>query len=369
MALNPLYKKIEIAKIYCIKKDAQLAKLLNHWRIEITDHPTAATDGRVIYFGESFLKELNTNEILFVLLHELLHIILNHLPRRLGRIPKKFNIACDIVVNDLLIHHGYDYGKLPIVSGRAYGLNGETLHAEEIYDLLPYELTGDSFDDHSLWETISQAELKKIIDKITQNSKGKSALYKRLIHQSDHQSPTLESVLKQFLSQAIPDYSFERLDYRFEEVLMPGFNHTHEKLENIWLVIDVSGSMSEEVISRLYGNLELIILQYPAVNLNVSFFSDILTDPQEIHSADDLKEAFNQLDTTGGTEFSIIFERYHEIFPHQHPLANIIITDGYGRSPSLSLDPGNSTWWVLTNSSRFKPEFGTIVKMEEEINE
>ena len=369
MPLNPLYQKIEKAKIKCIQKDVHLAKLLNHWQVEITDHDTAATDGKKIYFGEAFLKELNTDEILFVLLHELLHILLNHLPRRLGRDHKKFNIACDIVVNDLLTYHGFDYGKLPIVTGRAYNINGESLHAEEVYDIIPYQPNVNSFDDHSLWESLSEADLKKILEEISHKSTGKSSLYRRLIHLTKDQSPTLESVVRQFLSQAIPDYTFDRIDHRFEDVLLPGFNDTHFQLENIWIVIDVSGSMSEEVISRIYSKLEHIVLGFPSVNLNVSFFSNILTVPINVQSMDDLKEAFNQLDTTGGTEFSVIFEKYKDLFPHQQPLANIIITDGYGMSPSSSLDPGNPTWWVLTDASRFQPEFGEIVILEEEMNE
>lgn len=369
MPLNPLYQKIEKAKIKCIQKDPHLAKLLNHWQVDITNHSTAATDGKRIYFGEAFLKELNTDEILFVLLHELLHILLNHLPRRLGRDPKKFNIACDIVVNDLLTYHGFDHGKLPAVTGRSYNLNGESLHAEEVYDLIPFQPKVNSFDDHSLWESLSEADLKKIIEEISHKSTGKSSLYRRLIHLTKDQSPTLESVVRQFLSQAIADYTFERIDHRFEDVLLPGFNDTHFQLENIWIVIDVSGSMSEKVISRIYAKLEHIVLGFPSVNLNVSFFSNILTVPINVQSMDDLKEAFNQLDTTGGTEFSVIFEKYNDLFPHQLPLANIIITDGYGRSPNSSLNPGNPTWWVLTESSDFKPEFGEIVILEEEINE
>lgn len=369
MALNPLYQKIEKAKIKCIQKDVHLAKLLNHWQVEITDHDTAATDGKKIYFGEAFLKELNTDEILFVLLHELLHILLNHLPRRLGRDHKKFNIACDIVVNDLLTYHGFDYGKLPIVTGRAYNINGESLHAEEVYDIIPLQPRGSSFDDHSMWESLSEETLKKIIDKISQKSTGQSALYRRLIHSTQTQSPTLESVVSQFLTQAIADYTFDRIDHRYQDVLLPGFNDTHFQLENIWLVIDVSGSMSEEVISRIYAKLEHIILGFPSVNVSVSFFSNILTKPINVQSVDDLKEAFNQLDSTGGTDFSVIFETYKEFFPHQKPLANIIITDGYGMSPSSSLDPGNPTWWVLTDASRFQPEFGKIVILEEETNE
>jgi len=207
--------------------------------------------------------------------------------------------------------------------------------------------------------------LKRIIEKISKDVTGKSFLYKRLIKSKESEGETLENVITNFLSKAIPDFSFERLDHRFEDIIIPGFNSTHFQLENIWIVIDVSGSMRERDLSNFYSKLEKVFLRFPSVDVQISFFSNILTSPFKIQSAADLETAFSQVDTTGGTEFSVIFEDYDEIFPHQKPLANIIFTDGYGNAPNASLDPGNPTWWVLTQSSKFSPEFGEVIVLEE----
>lgn len=366
MPLDALYQKIEHAKIKCLQKDPFLAGLLNHWVIELSDiHSTAATDGQKIYFGREFLRAKTSKEVLFVLLHELLHILLNHLPRRIGRHPQRFNVACDIVVNDLLVHHGYDPGKLPVILGNKYAMRGDRLHVEEIYDALPVKLSEGSLDDHSLWENLDETTIKDILERFNGASLSESPLYRRLIKPSENPvHPLLTDILSQFLAVSITDYTYNRIDTRFQDVILPSFSQAHEQLENIWLVIDVSGSMRKDVLAQLYGQLETIIARYPAVDLAVSFFSNIITEPVKVYSSEALHEAFLNVESTGGTDFSTIFDSYSQFFPEGYPLANIIVTDGYGIAPPKRLDPGNQTWWAITEAKSFTPQFGTRVSLK-----
>ena len=64
--------------------------------------PTAATDGRKIFFNEEFLNSLTSQEQNALMLHEVLHMALLHVTRRQSRDPHIWNIAADIVVNDLI---------------------------------------------------------------------------------------------------------------------------------------------------------------------------------------------------------------------------------------------------------------------------
>lgn len=61
----------------------------------------AATNGKIITLYKEFYKS-NRRKRMGILLHELFHIILEHISRAKTRNPRKWNIACDIVV-DLLI--------------------------------------------------------------------------------------------------------------------------------------------------------------------------------------------------------------------------------------------------------------------------
>ena len=364
MPFDALYTKIEQAKLKCRLKDPYLADLLNHWVIELSEtHKTAATDGLKIYYGRSFIKNQTTDEILFVLLHELMHILLDHLPRRHGRHPKKFNIACDIVVNDLLAHHGFDSGNLPIIHGSAFKIRGHRTHAEQVYDQLPSRTKTQGFDDHSLWDMFDGPAVKSILERI-QHMPHSSKLLKRVLPNTQKKPwPSLREMLSQFFVKKTPDYTFERIDPRFSDVYLPSFQPHHEVMEDMWVVIDVSGSMEKELLTRLYQGFMDAFSQYASLNVQLSFFSTVVTPPQPIASVDDFKEAFDAIRSTGGTDFSEIFMQFPKLFKTTHPSVTIIVTDGFGNPPDLSLDPGNETWWAITNSHPFKPHFGQRVTL------
>lgn len=67
--------------------------------------PTAATDGRYFYFNRNFVAALTDRELVFLMGHEVMHCVYNHMDpdRRGDRIPELWNIANDHVINlDLL---------------------------------------------------------------------------------------------------------------------------------------------------------------------------------------------------------------------------------------------------------------------------
>ena len=66
---------------------------------------TACTDGKDIFFNKSFLESLKSSEQNALMLHEVLHIALLHVQRRQSRDPEVWNIAADIVVNDLILRN------------------------------------------------------------------------------------------------------------------------------------------------------------------------------------------------------------------------------------------------------------------------
>ena len=111
---------------------------------------TAATDGRKIYFGPSFLDEITDSELDFVLMHEVLHVVLQHCSRYQSRDPEAFNIACDIVINSTILEtFGGDLRRISIASAGGElmhlapnGKEGYLYTAEEVYDMLPKEHGG-----------------------------------------------------------------------------------------------------------------------------------------------------------------------------------------------------------------------------------
>lgn len=108
------------------------------------DCDTAATDGRRIIFGPRFLEELSDSELDFVMMHEILHVVLQHCLRQGDRDNERFNIACDIVVNSNILLS--ENGNRKAITLKKYG---ESMHlapngkegykytAEQIYNMLP----------------------------------------------------------------------------------------------------------------------------------------------------------------------------------------------------------------------------------------
>ena len=68
--------------------------------------PTAATDGKGVYYNPKFMLNLTPQQQLFVLAHEVSHVALNHLNRLNGRDIKIWNIATDAVINAFLVRDG-----------------------------------------------------------------------------------------------------------------------------------------------------------------------------------------------------------------------------------------------------------------------
>lgn len=84
-----------------------------------------------IYFHTN--RGLSHEEVLFVYVHELLHVALLHHTRLQGRDPFLWNCACDFVINGWLVEMGV--GKFPATGG-LYDPRLQGMGAEEVYDLL-----------------------------------------------------------------------------------------------------------------------------------------------------------------------------------------------------------------------------------------
>lgn len=67
--------------------------------IEASWLPTAATDGFHFYYNPHFIDRLDLDECKFVVAHEVMHCVYEHIIRRGGRDPRLFNIAGDYVIN------------------------------------------------------------------------------------------------------------------------------------------------------------------------------------------------------------------------------------------------------------------------------
>ena len=88
----------------CILRDHPFfGALLLHLRMGFADCKTAFSDMHCIVFDPAFVNRLSEEELIFVMLHELLHCVLQHPIRGAGKQNFIYNVACDIVVNSLIM--------------------------------------------------------------------------------------------------------------------------------------------------------------------------------------------------------------------------------------------------------------------------
>jgi predicted metal-dependent peptidase len=95
---------------------------------------TMATDGTDLWYCPSFLDTITEAQILGILVHELFHCILGHHVRRGDRDHKRWNIACDYVVNLMVLDAGFELPNWMYIDRQYAGLN-----AEQVYKLLEDE--------------------------------------------------------------------------------------------------------------------------------------------------------------------------------------------------------------------------------------
>ena len=102
------------------------------------DVPTAGTDGDKIYYNPDFMSSLKPDEVVFVMAHEVEHIVRLHCHRVGGRDETKWNHAADHGINLDLLEQGLAGPKTP--DGKFMGLADDQykdMSAERVYNLLP----------------------------------------------------------------------------------------------------------------------------------------------------------------------------------------------------------------------------------------
>lgn len=94
---------------------------------------TAATDGKNLYYNANFVSNITRDELKFLICHEILHCLYNHIGRRGNRDKDLYNMASDYVVNYTLKKN--KIGSL--IAGTLYDERyTDEMTSEEVYELL-----------------------------------------------------------------------------------------------------------------------------------------------------------------------------------------------------------------------------------------
>ena len=329
--------------------------------------PTAATDGRHLYYNTQFFNAMSNKEIEFVIAHEILHCVFDHMTRREDRIPVLHNIACDYIVNNTLVRDRI--GEMVKLVQCYQDFKYEGWMSEAVYDDLFKQAEekgqeylkqlGDLLDEHVDWEeapegeskgtkgkdgkegkgrpTYSKEELKKIRDEIKENMISSAqaagagntpAEVQRIIKELTEPKMNWRELLRQQIQSTIRnDYTFSRPSRKgwHTGAILPGMNFMDTI--DIAIGLDMSGSIGDHQAKDFLGEIKGIMEEYKDYNIKLWTFDTAVYNEQDF-SADGGEDLLSyDIQGGGGTDFMTNWEymKEHNITPKKF----IMFTDGY----------------------------------------
>ena len=353
---------------------------------------TAATDGVNFYYNSRFIMLLRPKEVEFLVGHEVLHVVYDHMGRRGTRDPQIWNIADDYTVNADLKRHkiGEFITSVPCL----YELKYDGKAAEEIYDDLMknvqqislQDLIDQLIDDHmdgddddgdgegedgdkpgrgkrpkmspEERERVRQ-EVKQAIINAAQSAEAGSIPkgVERLIKQ--HTAPIMpwrELIQTNLTSSIRTDFTWMRPSRKGWDMdaIMPGMTPGEEI--DVVVAIDMSGSISAKQAQAFLGETGGMMDSFDGFKVHVFCFDTEIYNPQNFTS-DNMDTIDSYVPAGGGgTDFDAIFKYLRE--EGNVPKRLICFTDGYPCGSWGDEDYCDTTW-IIHGSEDITPPFGT----------
>ena len=356
--------RIVIARVGLLLRHPFFGNMATRLKIQAADEwcPTAAVDGRTLYFNTQFFNAMNNKEVEFVIAHEILHCVFDHLGRRDQRNPKLYNIAADYIVNNLLVRDRI--GAKPKVVNCYQDFKYDKWTSEEVYEDLfkqaekngqdyldqlgemldeHLDLEGDGSDDgdnkdgKSGRPRYSKAELDQIKDEIKEamlsaaqaagagNTPGEIA---RMIKDLTEPKMNWRELLRQQIQSTVRnDYTFSRPSRKGQMTgaILPGMNF--DETIDICIALDMSGSIGDEQARDFLSEIKGIMDEYKDYNIKLWCFDTKVYNEQDFSAdgGDDLMDY--EIKGGGGTDFDANWTYMKE--EGIEPKRLVMFTDGY----------------------------------------
>jgi predicted metal-dependent peptidase len=385
---DPIIDKIIVARVGLLLRHPFFGNLATRMGIKEADDwlPTAATDGRNIYFNRTFFTPLSTKQVEFVIAHEILHAVFDHMGRREGRDPKIFNIACDYAVNGQIVRDRIGDHNLPDIKifhdTKYYGMSAEQIYDDiyEKYDDEQLAALGQLLDEHldpngegkDGQPQYSKDELKKIRDEMREavmqaaqaaGAGNVPASIARMIKDLTEPKMNWREILRQQIQSTIKnDYTFMRPNRKgwHMSAILPGTNY--DETIDICVAIDMSGSIGDEQAKDFLTEIKGIMEEYKDFKIKLWCFDTQVYNEQDFDGYS--MDTFVDYEPMGGggTDFDVNYEymKEHNITPKKF----IMFTDGY---PYGSWGDENycDTVFIIHGNNSIVPPWGEHAYYEE----
>ena len=368
-----VFERIIVARVGLLLRHPFFGNMATRLRILAADDwcPTAAVDGRNLYFNTQFFNKMNNKEIEFVIAHEILHCVFDHLGRREGRDPKLYNIAADYIVNNLLVRDRI--GEKPSFIDCFQDFKYDTWTSEEVYDDI-YEQAkqngqdfldqlGEMLDEHldGLGDSadgegdageekdskgnkvskkkpkFSKEEMRKIKDEVKESMLSAAqaagagntpAEVQRMIKELTEPKMNWREIIRQQIQSTIKhDFTFSRPSRKgwHTGAILPGMNFDDEI--DICVGLDMSGSIGDDQAKDFLSEVKGIMEEFKSYNIKLWCFDTKVYNEQDF-SADGGQDLLDyEIIGGGGTDFDVnwSYMKENDIQPKKF----IMFTDGY----------------------------------------
>ena len=379
-SLDEVVDKIIVARVGLLLRHPFFGNMATRLKIQDASEwcKTAATDGRHLFYNREFFGGLTTKQVEFVVAHEILHNVFDHMGRNEGRDRQIFNIAADYCVNGQLVrdHIGEQPPEIKIFHDpQHYNKSAEQVYDEifEKYDEDELKALGQLLDDHIDWEkdgdgrpAYSKDELKQIRDEIREatmqaaNAAGAGntpANVARMIKELTEPKMNWRELLRQQIQSTIKtDYSFSRPNRKgwHTGAILPGMKF--DETIDIAVSLDMSGSITDEMSMDFITELKGIMDEYKDYNIKLWCFDTKVYNEQDFdgYSGEDILSY--EIMGGGGTDFMCnwAYMKENDIVPKKF----IMFTDGYPWD-SWGDDNYCDTLFIIHGNDKIVPPFGS----------
>jgi predicted metal-dependent peptidase len=328
--------------------------------------PTAAVDGRNLYYHPDWVLNNAQDVVESMVAHEVGHCVFDHISRRNGRDPWRWNQAGDFVINAVLKDAGFTVPDTWLYSQTFAGLS-----TDEVYQALPPASpgkggggAGSPFDtviegnSGNQQEVSDDWQIAAVQAAAAAQAAGKlPGSLKRFIDEITTTKADWRAVLWRFVTEiAREDYSYARVNRKFASlgIFLPGL---YSQSMGLFVdAIDTSGSITNEILKKFGSEISAIKDAVRPERIVNIYCDAAVNHVDEFEQNDELTFAPHG---GGGTDFRPPFAYIEE---HAlEPKCMVYLTDGYGPFPDAP--PRYPVLWLMTTD--VQPPWGEVVRIEE----
>lgn len=391
MDAKDIQKKLSRACAQLMIKHPFFGSLVYQHEMEITEDietAAASSDNRML-FNPHFVEKVSPEQLIFLVAHEVMHIVFAHAARRGNRDKETYNIACDAVINEILIaEHVGDF-----IPGGIRMEGAETETSENIYNkiydpngkLKSERGNGDGDSDGEYEGSLEIKDLQEDAPQMTESevkaavAEGKLKLGQAaaMARMQGKMSGTLGRIVEKLLESKVPwhqilerymvgkaeqRYNWSRPHRRRLNIAYMPSRDRYPSMGEIVVGIDVSGSISDREVSQFLGHCKAIFDLCHPKKIYVVYCTTEIEAVDEFDSSEEVVPRKNRW--CGGTHMPAIMDWIKD--KGIDPDVCVTFTDGETPFPNDNQVPCDLVWVFSTNIKPYSDPHGEVIYAVEE---